>query len=240
MRILAAMAFIPSAVVQVQPAALAQTEPDPAVSAATMQKLTALRDNFAQKAKSDSPACTLAPPTIEIKDTPSFGNYVPETNTLEISAWWLLTPERRAFFRELAGKDADEDAARRVFENGTHRWVFIHELGHWWQACTGFLNSAKHYQVEYDANRIAAAYWRENDPGLMQGLASGFEHMLSSKPSPVPTGQPLEDYFNANYDSLGLRPDYVWFQARMVSDVNAEKPAPSFADALMHSQPLRK
>lgn len=147
-RALSISALTACGVVQAQTPASPQAAPDPAVIASTMQQLTTLRDAFAQKAKSIQPACALAPPTIKIKNVPSYGNYVPETNTLETSAWWLLDPERRAFFLQLAGKDADENAARRVFENGTHRWFFVHEMGHWWQACTESMAGAKHYQAE--------------------------------------------------------------------------------------------
>lgn len=91
-----------------------------------------------------------------------------------------------------------------------------------------------------DANRIAAAFWREKDPALIRGLDAAFQHVLASGHGPVPPGQSVEEYFNANYDALGLRPDYGWFQARMITDVNAEKPPPTFENALLHSQMQKK
>jgi len=209
--------------------------PDPAMVAATTARLTALRDAFVQQAKLVGSSCTLDAPKIEITNVPSFGNYEPVGNTLRVSAWWLLDANQKQFFFHLAGPNADEDAAHRVFEHGTYGWVFVHELGHWWQACIGSAQRMTHYQREYDANRIAAAYWREHDPRLLQGLTAGFAHMLDGAPNPVPAGQTPEEYFDENYAKLARSADYTWFQARMVTDVNAETPAPTFSDALSHS-----
>ena len=232
----AILALTTCAVVQAQTTPLAQTAPDPAVTASTMQQLIARRDDFAQKAKSIRPGCTLAPPKIEITDVPSFGNYDPDTNTLRTSAWWLLNADQKKLFFHLAGPDADDHAAQRVFEHGTYSWVFVHELGHWWQACIDSVKSKTHYQREYDANRIAAAYWRETNPALLQGLTAGFTRILAGALNPVPGGQTPEQFFNDNYATLAHAAGYIWFQARMVTDVSAETPAPSFADALSHSQ----
>ncbi|MGC1423885.1 MAG: hypothetical protein WA354_07380 [Terracidiphilus sp.] len=218
--------------------------PDPAIVAATTAKLAALRDAFVQEAvreaKSAGSACTLDAPKLEIADIPSFGNYDPASNTLRVSAWWLLNADQKELFFHLAGPNADDQAANRVFNNGTYSWVFVHELGHWWQACFDSAQNKTHYQREYDANRIAAAYWREHDPALLQGLVAGFTRILAGAPNPVPAGQTPEEYFNANYEKLAHSSDYVWFQARMVTDVNAEIPPPTFAVGLLHSQMEKK
>jgi hypothetical protein len=236
----AVLALTTCGVVAAQISTLAQTAPDTAATASTMQQLVTRRDAFAQKAKSINPACTLAPPKIEITDVPSYGNYDPDSNTLRTSAWWLLNADQKKLFFHLAGPDADDHAAQRVFEHGTYSWVFVHELGHWWQACIDSAQSKTHYQGEYDANRIAAAYWRETDPALLQGLTAGFTRILAGAPNPVPAGQSPEQFFNDNYSTLAHSAGYIWFQARMVTDVSAETPPPSFADALLHSQTQKK
>jgi hypothetical protein len=239
-RAFAVLALTTCALAQTQASALAQTAPDPSETASTMQQLVTRRDAFAQKAKSINPSCTLAPPKVEITDVPSFGNYDPESNTLRTSAWWLLNADQKKLFFHLAGPDADDRAAQRVFEHGTYSWVFVHELGHWWQACIDSSVSKTHYQREYDANRIAAAYWRETDPSLLQGLTVGFTRILAGAPNPVPAGQTPEPFFNDNYSALAHSAGYIWFQARMVTDVSAESPPPSFADALLHSKIEKK
>jgi hypothetical protein len=88
------------------------------------------------------------------------------------------------------------------------------------------------YQVEYDADRIAAAYWRQTDPVLGAKFATGFQHFVEAVPSPVPAGQTPESYFNENYDKLTGTPQYTWFQAQMITTVNSEKPLPAFAQSL--------
>ena len=237
--ILIAFGCLPLCVISTTSAQVAEPS-DPAAVAVTTAKLTLLRDAFVQQAKSLGPACSLDAPKIEITDVPSFGKYEPASNTLQMSAWRLLDADRKRLFFHLAGPDADDEAAHRVFERGTYGWVFVHELGHWWQACIGSAQSMTHYQREYDANRIAAAYWRDHDPGLLQGLIAGFARILAGASNPVPAGQKPEDFFNANYAKLAHSSDYTWFQARMVTDVSAEAPPPTFADALLHSMVEKK
>ena len=142
----------------------------------TMERLTTLRDAFVQKTVAAGFHCPIAPPVIVLTDVASFGNYDPSNNTLQTPAWEQLSSDEREFFFHLAGPNSDEAAARESFETGTHRWVFVHELGHWWQTCIGSNEGRTHYQVEYDANRIAAADWREVDSSLMTFLNAGFGH----------------------------------------------------------------
>ncbi len=54
--------------------------------------------------------------------------------TLKTSAWELLSDEEKSGFFRMPGPGATEEAARADFEIGAHHWVFVHELGHWWQA----------------------------------------------------------------------------------------------------------
>jgi hypothetical protein len=199
-------------------------------------RLTALRDSFVQQTTVSGVTCPIPPPTIVLTDKASFGSYEPETNTLETPKWQQLTADERSVFFQLAGPNAETKAAREVFEGAAHRWIFIHEMGHWWQACTHANQKRQHYQVEYDANRIAAAYWRESDPNFMNNMLAGFQHMLEHTPDPVPAGQTPETYFNDNYKKLTLTPDYTWFQAQMITAVGDEKPAPTFAQALNERQ----
>jgi hypothetical protein len=71
---------------------------------------------------------------------------------------------------------------------------------------------------------------------LLRGLTAGFTRILDGAPNPVPAGQTPEEYFNANYAKLAHSADYTWFQARMVTDVSAENPPLTLADALLHSR----
>ena len=205
--------------------------------ASTLARLTALRDTYTARIKADGFSCPIAPPAIVIDHTPSFGNYDDTTNILHMSSWGELSAEERGLFFRMAGPQADEDAAHAKFEEGIHHFVFVHEMGHWWQACRHALSARNNYKNEYGANRIAIAYWREADPALANRMVSVFRGMVDHVPSPVPQGQEIATYFNSHYEQLGHSPDYVWYQSYMNVAAAGEKPEPSFAKALAETRP---
>ena len=203
-----------------------------ASKAATLVKMTAVRDQVIAKIHAAGFTCPIAAPTIVVEDVPSFGQYADETNTLRTTDWTVLNDHERAFMFQLAGPGADEAAVEAMFEKAAHGWIFVHELGHWWQACRGFMATHSHYDVEAGANRLSLAYWRETDPSLPTLMMGLFNEVLEHQPSPVPPGEKVEEYFNTNYEKLGPTPLYPWFQARMSVSVAEEKPVPTFAGAL--------
>lgn len=203
-----------------------------ASKAATLAKMTGVRDRVIEKIHAAGFTCPIAPPTIVVEDVPSFGQYSDETNTLRTTDWTVLNAHERTFMYQLAGPGADEATARALFEKAAHGWIFVHELGHWWQACRGYIATHSHYEVESGANRISMAYWRETDPSVVTLMMGLFNGILEHQPSPVPAGQNVEDYFNANYEQLGPTPLYPWFQAKMSVTVETEKPVPTFAVVL--------
>lgn len=138
-------------------------------------------------------------------------------------------------FAQLAGPGKNENDARALFDIA-HQWIFVHELGHWWQACSGANKEQSHYQVEYGANRIALAYWREVNPHIADTMRPVFQAVVDHAPNPVPPGKSVEDYFNANYDTLGPSPVYPWFMSRMNLAAFDEKPAPTFTAAIKSQQ----
>ena len=202
---------------------------------ATKAQLTSLRDQFVKAAAEAGFVCPIAPPALSLVDVPSFGTYIPQSNTLETPAWEQLTDDERGRFYRLLGPGTSEEAARGEFETGVHHWVFVHEMGHWWQACRGL--ALKHYAMELGANRIAAAFWRERDPQVIGHQRAVFEGLLKRMQSPVAEAQDAETYFDANYETLGPTPGYIWFQARMCITAFDEKPAPTFAQALQQTTP---
>ena len=52
----------------------------------------------------------------------------------------------------------------------------------------------------------------------------------------MPPGQSVEEYFNANYETLGPSPAYPWFMSHMNVAAFEEKPFPTFAAALASQQ----
>lgn len=213
--------------------AFAQTGDYKLIDKEILARLTTLRDAFVKQTVTEGFDCAIKPPVIVLKPVPSFGNYDDDDNTLTTPAWHQLSPEEKALFHRLAGPNADDDAARATFESGTYRWVFIHEMGHWWQACKHANVDRQHYQQEYEANRIAAAYWRQTDPAFLAQMNHRFEGLLKNFPNPLPAGADPERFFNDNYgEPLARTNAYPWFQAQMIGKVDAERPAATFAQAL--------
>lgn len=208
-----------------------------AKTAATLELMERL-NAFVKATTASGLTCAIAPPKLVIEDVPSYGSYDPDTNALRSSLWELLQPKERGIFFRMAaaaqgpGPEPDEAAARREFETGVHHWVFVHELGHWWQACRKVNDGRKPYAFEYEADRIAAAYWREHDPAVAHHMDEGFQVIVAHSPNPVPPGQETAKYFNDNYEKLGPTPAYIWFQSQMCVTAFAEKPAPSFLQTL--------
>jgi hypothetical protein len=180
--------------------------------------------------------CKIAPPTIVVEDVPSFGQYNPEKNTLRTSAWEQMPQRERGIFYQLAGPGASEEQVRAEFEVDAHHWIFVHEMGHWWQACRGMVDKGKHYAQEAGANRIAAAYWRQRDATVVSHMRAAFQMVLDHAPNPVPEGQDVETYFDANYQKLGPSPVYPWFQSRMCVTVIDERPEPTWVQALRETK----
>jgi hypothetical protein len=205
-----------------------------AEQAATLTKATAARDAFVARIHADGYSCPIPVPTILVEDVPSFGQYDEKTNIIRTSDWTLLNPEERAFFFRLSGPGAKEADVHRTFEQGAHGWIFIHELGHWWQACRSVAADRGPYQVEYGADCISLAYWREVDPAIVDTMMPIFKNVLANALNPVPAGEDVEAYFNKHYQELGPSPAYPWFQSRMNVTAYDEKPAPTFAQALLN------
>ncbi len=217
----------------------AQTTPSTTTApdiTALQTRLTTLRDNFAQETRSAGLACSIPLPTLVIHHIPSFGNYNQDTNTLTTPDWTQLTPEETAVFFRIVGPDATPETARAEFETDAHHWIFVHELGHWTQACS-HLKGLPPYTVELGANRISTAYWRTHDPALLPHMHAVFRGVVDHTPNPTPAGQEIEPYFNQHYQQLGPTPGYIWFQSHMCLAALEEAPAPTFAQALLRPNP---
>ena len=215
----------------------AQTTPPEAhgaEKAATLAKATAIRDAFVARIHADGFSCPIPVLTVMVEDVPSFGQYNEQTNIVRTSNWTLLQSEEKARFFRLAPPGASEADVRVMFEGITYGWIFVHELGHWWQACRSITASnSGPYQVEYGADRISLAYWREADPAVANPMISACRNALAHAPNPVPAGEEIEAYFNKHYEELGPTPAYGWFQCRMNITAYEEKPAPTFAQSLL-------
>lgn len=210
------------------------TESHSAEQAVTLVKATAVRDAFIARIRADGFSCPIPVPTILVEDIPSFGQYDEKTNIIRTSDWALLNSGEKAFIARLAPPGASEEKIRITFERVAHGWIFIHELGHWWQACRNVSFNASHYQVEYGADVISLAYWREVDPSIVDTMIPLCRSVLANAPNPVPPGEDVEPYFDKHYQELGPSPAYPWFQSRMNTTAYDEKPALTFAQSLLN------
>ena len=199
----------------------------------SLTKLMSLRDSFVNQINSFGFKATIAPPKIVLDNPRSFGNYDSSENVLHTADWETLPPEAKQVFINLAKQMENGTTAKEVFENGAHKWIFIHELGHWWRACEH--QRALPYDEEMAANRIATAFWRERDSSLMNFQIELFQNFIKHFPSPVSKGQSKRDFFNRNYNKLPGGPTYTWFQSEMIVDAYNEQPQPTFKEAIMTS-----
>ncbi len=205
----------------------AQTKSD---SAEVKNKLIALRNDFIGRIEAMGFHPSLKPPEIVMDNPLSFGNYDDSTNTLHTSNWTTLPDEDKALFIRAAKMFGY--TGEQYFESSAHRWIFIHELGHWWRACQHQV--ADSYASEMAADRIDIAYWRETDTAYSAFSRQRFENYLKFIPDPVPAGQDKTKYLNDNYGKLPV-PVYIWFQARMIIDGYNEKPIASFRESITRS-----
>ena len=224
--------FVSAASIQISAQSASSGAHDAEVTV-TLAKATAVRDAFVVRIHADGFSCPIPVPAILVEDVPSFGQYDDKTNIIRTSDWTLLNPQERAFFFQLAGPGAKEMDVRTTFDKAAHGWIFIHELGHWWQACRNANSNSGPYQVEYGADRISLAYWREADPSVVVTMMPIFRSVLDHSPNPVPAGEDVEAYFNKHYQDLGPSPAYPWFQSRMNVAAYEEKPAPTLAQSLL-------
>ena len=166
--------------------------------------------------------CT--PPQIRTGGTSEPARYDAAADAIEVA------PRARSAADGSAGTDSTPAA-----DDAGLRWAFVHELGHWWQACR-HLTRPESYAAENGANRIALAFWREREPRFAAGIVHGFAALLGSTPSPVPAAQSAQAYFDANFSTIVQADAYTLFQGKMIVELAAETPAPSLHRAL--SQPL--
>ena len=199
---------------------------------AIFARLTALRDSFIAEVEAAGFKPRLPGPSIVLGNPPSLGYLDEEKNDLHIAVWEAVPAEAQAQFKVFASMLGGGETDQSVFEGAVHRWIFIHELSHWWLCCRNE-NHGKPYAVEMGANRIGTAYWREKDSQYMDLRALRSRMTKETLPTPVPTGQSPIEYFNDNYHDLARRtPAYAWYQAGMLLEAYNENPVPTFGQVL--------
>ena len=197
----------------------------------TLQTSIDVRDAFINRIGEDGFYCRLPAPAIVVADTPLFGEYEKNTDTIVTPDWKQLTPPEKAIFLELAGAGASEEQAKGVFDMEAHHWILVVEAVHWWEACKELTLKLTPYQAELQASRVALAYWRERDPGVVERL-SAISAALDKGPSLLPPEQDVPTYFNQHYQKAASGKEYLWMQAQVVKAVLAESPEPALVQTV--------
>jgi hypothetical protein len=182
-----------------------------------------VRDKFIDRIGEDGFYCRLPAPALVVADTPLFGEYEKNTDTIVSPDWTQLTPEGKAVFADLAGPGSTPADAEKVFELEAHKWILIVETVRWWEACKQLTLKLTPYQAELQATRVALAYWRETDPDLVTQLLK-IADTLNKEPSRVPPEQDFPTYFNQHYQKVASGKEYLWIQSQTVRTVAAEQP----------------
>jgi len=203
-----------------------------------MAQLTALQNDYVNRIKAMGYKPGLKVPPIVLNNPRSFGNYDDSTNTLQTCDWNTINPQIQQFFNQIAAKIGGGITGQKFFDVAVHKWIFIHEMSHWWRACQHI--TADPYENEKAANRLASAYWNERDPAFYHFMVKYFTGVVTDTPSPVPAGISKEQYLKENYNKLPGGHAYTWYQSIMIVEVSKEKPFETFKQAVkLGGKPLR-
>jgi hypothetical protein len=182
-----------------------------------------VRDKFIDRIGEDGFYCRLPAPALVVADTPLFGEYEKNTDTIVTPDWSQLTPAEAAIFADLAGPGSTRADAEKVFEMEAHHWILIVETVRWWEACKQLTLKLTPYEAELQATRVALAYWREADPDIVAQLVK-ISDKLDKEPTRVPPEQDFPTYFNQHYQKVDSGKEYLWIQSQVVKTVVAEQP----------------
>jgi len=197
---------------------------------ALLAEVQLIADDFQREIKDSGFQPTRPAPEIRISTIPQLSVFFGPSNTVVTGQWEELPPQVKQLMEQMLG-------GRQGFEDGFHKFFFVHELGHWAQSqgkkMSTVNHSPNHYLYELEANRIALAYWRRRDSSFANNLISQYRKASDAMPNPVPAGEKLVDYFNEHYGDLGRNPAaYGWYQLRLVIAAADEKPSPTLAQLL--------
>lgn len=142
--------------------------------------------------------------------------------------WPDVSPSARELYGQIAGS---ADSAAMAF--AAINWFYLpHELAHQVLAESG--QALTRWENERAATVWAVAYWRERGDTarleyVRQLATSAATRMSAADPAPETADRIA--YFNANYSALIRSPPaYVVYHMRMLRQLLAEPPGPTFAE----------
>ncbi len=130
--------------------------------------------------------------------------------------WEELFPEQKEIFVTWRGDDAEE------FFTSLFNWFFIpHELGHFILSTNPGLHLTP-YECERRANIFAATFLlsKEENREKIKYIETSLEEVIRKLPKIDFKNMSEEEYFNANYSTLGIDPNaYGYFQFKFILDI---------------------
>jgi len=146
---------------------------------------------------------TLAPPSVDVRNTPYLAYFDHRRSTIVLPHWPTLDAESRAFFLGVAGST---DAAGSLFARLLNDDLVAHEMTHWLQRLQRI--DLDRYESERDANDLAVAFFRATDGGVdrLAELRVPLSSALEQLRDPTPSGVEVEAFFNVQYGVLAADP----------------------------------
>ena len=209
--------------------------------ATTLARLTALRDAFGARIKADGFTCPIAPPVIVIDNVSILWRLRRDDQRPPHGELGRNSPRKQhgfVSFSSLGLKRTQIALMPRSKKPSTAGFSCMSWVTGGRPAGMRMLHMAN-YQIEYGANRIALAYWREADPDFADRMLSVFHSFVAHVASPVPAGLATEPYFNTPLRAARALRRRIGGISRAHESLQAsqEEPAPRFAKALAETRP---
>lgn len=159
-------------------------------------------------------------PGVKVSTTYALIYWDSESKSVVLPYWQELYPEQREIFTRWKGDEAQH------FFVSLFNWFFVpHELGHFAMLTNHNLNISV-YEAERRANMFAITFLRKDKENTekLQYIENSLQEVIKRLPPIDFQNMTEEEYFNANYQTLGNNPDaYAYFQFKFILDITKDK-----------------
>lgn len=158
-------------------------------------------------------------PSISLRVEPYLIFFDNKNNEVVTVTYESVPEQLMEFFTTLSQQTSMDQ--EKFFESFFNTFFYVHEFGHWSQQQMGAKFDTNLYYTEMEANEITIAYLESFDDGrqFLDYISPEVDSLVSFLDNPVPAGISEEEYFNENYEQLGLDPyAYGYFQFKFVQN----------------------
>lgn len=199
------------------------------------RRVEAIRDDFAVKVARCGRSWPKSPEMIA--DTrPAMIFFNEKRISIHYPIWSDLPAETRSSLAAAAADAPRRPTPEAHFAAVFQRFLIAHELGHYLEILGG--RKLSWWESEYQANRVAVAYWRlkDGDRAVLRQLKDYWTHE-SKRPSPAPAGADLPAFFNrSTFDPA----TYGWWQAEMTRRAWQARRSTSFCALVKDLWPAKR